>query len=281
MKNKMKINTVAIILLFFSAQVVLVAQKKPKIQGNKEVIQVSREILGTFNAVEIDDGLEVNLNAGTKNGFIMDLDSNLADIVQFFVVDSVLRVYTTHNITSKKKLDIYLNVTYLEHLMLKNDARVISKDPIRASRFYLVGYNSSQFELGIEADDVTVTLHRNAGGKLDIISENTTIIMNDRTDLKANLETKNVRVTVNNSADLKLDGEADYAAFNLKKSSTLDARKMQVSSADLYTSNSADVYVNASKNLEVYAQGSSNVYVYGNPNVEIKGFTDKSKIIKR
>lgn len=272
-------NSITILLLLMSSA--LLAQKKPKIQGNKEVIQVSRDIQGTFNALEIDDGLEVNLNPGAKNGFIMDLDANLVDVVQFFVVDSVLRVYTTHNITSKKKLDIYLSASYLEHLMLKNDARVISKDPLRAERFYLVGYNSSKFELGIEADDVTVTLHRNAGGELNIVAENTTIIMNDRTDMKADVRTENVRVTVNNSADLKLDGEADYAAFNLKKSSKLDARKMKVGSADLYTSNSADVYVNATKNIEVYAQGSSNVYVYGNPNVEVKGFTDKSKIIKR
>ncbi|NNC60934.1 MAG: DUF2807 domain-containing protein, partial [Eudoraea sp.] len=109
----MKIS-IAILLLLMSS--VLIAQKKPKIQGNKEVIQVSRDIQGTFNALEIDDGLEVNLNPGAKNGFIMDLDANLVDIVQFYVVDSVLRVYTTHNITSKKKLDIYLSVSYLEHL---------------------------------------------------------------------------------------------------------------------------------------------------------------------
>jgi len=275
----MKKNYILYVILFLS--IASFAQKKPKIQGNKEVIQVSQDIQGTFNALEVDDGLEVNLNPGARNGYIMDLDANLVDIVQFYVVDSVLRVYTTHNITSKKKLDIYLSVSHLEHLMLKNDAEVISKNAIRAERFYLVGYNSSRFDLNIEADDVTVTLQRNAGGELDIRSENTTIIMNDRTDMKANVQTENVRVTVNNSADLNLDGQADYAAFNLKRSSKLDARKMRVSSADLYTSNSADVYVNASKNLEVYAQGSSNVYVYGNPKVEIKGFTDKSKIIKR
>ena len=105
--------------------------------------------------------------------------------------------------------------------------------------------------------------------------------MNDRTDLKATVTADKVRTTLNNTADLDLTGDAEYAAFNLKKSSKINARKMNVRSADLYTSNTSDVYVNASKNLEVYAQGRSNVYVYGNPNVEIKGLTDKSKIIKK
>ncbi len=257
------------------------AQKKPKIQGNKEVIQVRQDIEGTFNSLEVDDGLEVHLNPGARNGYILDTDSNLVDVIQFYVLDSILRVYTTQEITSRKKLDIYLSVSSIEHLILKNDAKVISKDPIRANRFYLAGYNSSRFELNIQSRDVTVTLQRNAGGKLEIEAENTTIIMNDRTDMKAEVQTKNLRVTVNNTADLNIDGQADYAAYNLKKSSKLDGRDMKVSSVDLYTSNNADVYVHATKNLEVYAQGSSNVYVYGNPDVDLKGLTDRSKIIKR
>jgi hypothetical protein len=259
----------------------LLAQNKPKIQGNKEVIQVRQNIEGAFNVLEIDDGLEVQLNPGAQNGYIMDVDANLVDIIRFYVVDSVLRVYTTHEIKSKKKLDIYLGISGMEHLILKNDAKVTARDPIRGSRFYLSGYNSSRFDLSIQASDVTITLHRNAGGKVEIESENTTIIMNDRTDMKAKVSAENLRVTVNNTAELNIDGQADYAAYNLKKSSKLDGRDMKVNSADLYTSNNADVHVNASKNIEVYAQGSSNIYVYGSPDVDVKGLTDRAKIIKR
>ena len=257
------------------------AQKKPKVKGNKEVIQVIREIPEDFNALEIDDGLKIKLSQGVENGYILNVDSNLVDVLQFFVVDSVLKVYTTNNIVSSKKVEITMTVKGLEHLILKNDAEVEGEGPFNSERFYISGYNSSRLDLDVRAEDVTVTLHRNAGGKLRVTSENTTIIMNDRTDLKAYAVCDNIRVTVNNSADLDLDGDAEYAAFNLKESSTLNARKMKVRSADLYTSNRSDVYVNATKTLEVYAKGSSNVYVYGNPKLEIKGFTDKSKIIKR
>lgn len=257
------------------------AQKKPKVKGNKEVTQVIRQIPEDFNALEIDDGLKINISQGVENGYVLNVDSNLVDVLQFFVVDSILKVYTTNRIVSSKKLEITMTVKGLEHLILKNDADITGEGPFNSARFYISGYNSSRMDLDIRAEDVTVALHRNAGGKLRITSENTTILMNDRTDLKTYAICDNIRVTVNNSADLDLEGDANYAAFNLKQSSTLNARKMKVRSADLYTSNSSDVYVNATKNLEVYAQGSSNVYVYGNPKLEIKGFTDRSKIIKR
>ncbi|TLP80133.1 GIN domain-containing protein [Maribacter sp. ACAM166] len=272
-------------VLFFAIALIsvsLAAQKKPKIKGNKEVTQVIKEIQGEFNALEIDDALEVTITQGNNNAYALNIDSNLVDILQFSVTDSILKIYTSNNITSSKKLKINLTVVEIEHLILKNDAKVNGEGRFTAKKFYLNAYNSSRIKnLDVRADDVTITLHRDAGGDIKVKSENTTIVMNDRTDLKADVIADKVRVTLNNSADLDLNGDADYASFNLKKSGNLNARKMKISSADLYTSNNSDVYINASRNLEVYAQGKSNVYVYGNPEVQIKGLTDKSKIIKR
>jgi hypothetical protein len=271
--------------IFFLAALItlsVTAQKKPKIKGNKEITQVIKEIPEEFNALEIDDALEVTLTPGSNNAYSLNIDSNLVDIIQFKVTDSILKIYTTNKITASKKLEINLTVVEIEHLILKNDAQVKGEGRFTADRFYLIGYNSSRVkDLDISADDVTITMQRDAGGDVKVKSENTTIVMNDRTDLKAYVVADKVRVTLNNSADLDLKGDADYAAFNLKKTATLNAKKMKVSSADLYTSNNSDVYVNATRNLEVYAQGKSNVYVYGNPELQIKGLTDKSKVIKK
>ncbi len=270
-----------VFLLVVLAGMSVNAQKKPKIEGNKEVSLLIKEIAADFNAVEVNDDLEINLQQGSNNRFRLNADSNLHTVVQFIVTDSILKIFTTDQITSSKKLEIDLTVKELEHLIVKHGSKVKGAGQLKSDKFYLSGYNNSRIDLDLSASDVTVSLHRNAGGKLRIQSENTTVIMNDRTDLKATVIADKLRTTLNNSADLDLEGDVDYAAFNLKKSSTLNARKMNVRSADLYTSNTSDVYVNASRNLEVYAQGKSKVYVYGDPKVEIKGLTDKSKIIKK
>ena len=164
---------------------------------------------------------------------------------------------------------------------MKNDSNITSEGEFISEKLYLSAYNSSKFELHVNANDVMVTLQRNAGGKLNIKAENVTFLVTDRTDLKASVVADKVRATLTKNSQLNLDGDSNYAAFNLKDGSKLDGRKMKVTSADLYTSNTSDVYVYASRNLELYAQGKSNVYVYGNPKMEIKGLTDKSKIIKK
>ncbi len=276
----MKNVTLFILLMLIS--VFTYAQKKPKIKGDKNVTTITKVLTEEFNAIEIDDALEVVINQSENNAYSLTTDLNLQDIVQFVVKDSILKIYTVNKIMSSKKLEISLNAKEVKHLILKNDAKIESEGTLNSDDvMYITAYNSSKFDLDVKADDIIIVLQRNSGGKLKAISENTTIVMNDRTDLKGSVQAEKTRITLTKSAELTLSGDSDFAAFNLKGSSKLDARKMKVSSADLYTSNNSDVYVYAGKNLELYAQGKSNIYVYGDPKIEIKGLTDKSKIIKK
>lgn len=273
-----KIVLVAVAIAFSTTAF---AQKKLKIKGDKDVVTTIHTLDKGFNAIEVDDALEVVMNQTGKNGYSLTTDKNLQDIVQFKVTDSVLKIFTINKITSSKKLEIALNFENIEHITLKNDAQVKGEGRFESKVLYLNAYNSSKFELDLEADEVIITMQRNAGGKLKTRSINTTIVMNDRTDLKASVQAEKTTVTLTKSAQLDLEGDSDAVAFNLKDTSELDARKLKASNADLYTSNSSDVYVYAGKNLELYAKGKSDIYVYGDPKIEVKGLTDKSRIIKK
>lgn len=275
----MKRNSAIFLLLMCSA--IAFAQKKDKIKGNKLVTEITRILPQEFNALELDDNIDITISQGNQNSYHLAVDDNLVDIIKFEVRDSILKISTTHDITAMKKMEIDLVVSELEHIILKNNTKIKSNGRLNSEKVYLSSYNDARFDLDLKADDITVTMHRNAGGKLSLKSENTTVVMNDRTDLKADIQCEKIRVTLNNSAQFNVDGSADYAAFNLKGSAELDAKRMKVSTVDLYTTNNSDVNVHARRNLEVYAQGKSNVFVYGDPNIEIKGLTDKSKIIKK
>ena len=257
------------------------AQKKEKIKGDKNVTTVTNTFDKGFNAIEIDDALKVIMSQGNENKYALTTDENLQKVIKFTVKDSVLKIYTINNITSNKKLEINLEFINLEHITLKNDAKAEGEGVFESKVIYINAYNSSKFRLDVEAQEVIVSLQRNAGGKLKARSTNTTIVMNDRTDLDAIVIADKTTVTLTKSAQLDLEGDSESVAFNLKDASKLNAKDLKTSSADLYTSNSSDVHIYAGKNLELYAQGKSNVYVYGDPKIEIKGLTDKSKIIKK
>ncbi len=270
-----------IFLLIVGIVTSLSAQEKPKIKGSKVVTEMSKSINEYFNILEIDDALKVMIVQGSESGYSIKTDDNLMDVIKFNVTDSILKIYTTNRIVKSKKLEIELTVNGIEQITLKNDAEIKGKGWLFSEKLHLNADNSSRFDLGVQADDVVVKLQYNAGGKLKIKSKKTTIVMNDRTDVQASINSDITKVTLTKSAQLALSGDSDYVDYNASDKAELEAKKMKTSSALLYASNSADVHVRARKSLELYAHGTSKVYVYGDPKLDVKGITDKSKIIKK
>ena len=54
-------------ILFVSISIFTFAQKKPKIKGDKNVTTITKVLTEEFNAIEIDDALEVVINQSENN----------------------------------------------------------------------------------------------------------------------------------------------------------------------------------------------------------------------
>ncbi len=275
----MKKQLLIILLLAFSP--LLIAQKKPKIKGNKQVVDITKAIENDFSTIEIMDDLDIEIQQGFSNIASLKADQNLVDVIKFVVIDSVLKVSTTHKIKSKKKMEINLTIKSIEKITLRGSSKINGVGKIVSDSLLLVGYDSSRFNFDIETSHFQTMLYNNSGGRVTVKANKATIVLNDRTDLDAYLIAEEGNVILNKSSQLNFDGELEMVNFTLKETSELNAKKMKVSNAKLTTSNSSDVYIYASKNLELYAQGKSNIYIYGNPKMEVKGLAGKSKIIKR
>jgi hypothetical protein len=257
------------------------AQKKDKIKGDKEVVTINEDIAESFNQIELGDNLNISLKYSDNNSYVLTADRNLIDVIEIKVVDSVLRIYTSKKIVSSKKLDMFLTVNKFDKLTLRNDIKLNSENEIEADSLVIHTYNSSRFEMDINTSKLNLNMYDNSDGKLLIKSGYSQVVMNDRSDLKGDIVSDSIHVNLNGSSEFKMAGETESAVFNLKGTSNLKADNMKATTAELFTSNKSDVHVFATKLLKVYAKGKSDVYVYGNPEVEIKGLTEKSRIIKK
>jgi hypothetical protein len=256
------------------------AQKKLKVKGNKDVIEVL-ERLEPFTQIEINDGLEVTLMQNDADGYRLMTDSNLIDIVRLEVVDSVLKIHSTHKITSKKKLEIGIKFRELEKITLRNDAKIEGLNKFELTDFILNSYEGSNFELDVNSTYLTLNLNGTTQGKIQIQSENTTMTLNDNSYLNAIMSIDSLNMTVNKRADMKIEGHVETMKLVTTGSSDIKAKELKVTTADLMASNTSDIYVYVSKDLNIYAKGKSFIYVYGTPNITVDGLNDKSQIIKK
>jgi len=273
-------KSIIILLVFFIGSIGY-SQSKNKIKGNREVVSISMDLDKKFNSLEIDDNITVFLSQGNKNSYVLTIDDNLVDEVQFLVVNNVLKIFTSKKISSFKKLEVNLKVSGIDQIILKDDAIIKSDRKLSFENILIDGNNSSKFDMELEADDVQIKMYKNAGGKIDIKAKNLQIEMKDRTDFKAKINTDNLKATLKNRAQLTLSGDSKNSEFRLEDSADLDAKKMDSRTAVLFSSNNSDVNIRASRKLEVTSEGKSKIYVYGKADVQLTGFTDKSKIIKK
>lgn len=257
------------------------AQKKPKIKGDKNVVDITEAIDQGFNKIEIDGAFEVDLLPAAKPFYRIETDFNLSRVIQFKVEDSVLKIYTDYNITSSRKLKIELSASNIEAITLKNDAKIESKRKLESKKMVLTANESSRFDLDIEADSIAVNIVKNAGGKLKLAGKTTDIKMNGRTDLKVRNSSDKLVISIADNGDLDIEGNSDSGKYNLADGSQLKAKKLRVNKVSINLSDRAFAEIFVAKNLEVYAKDKSKIELWGTPEIDVKGLLNDAEIEKK
>ncbi|HAT65778.1 MAG TPA: hypothetical protein DCS66_14500 [Flavobacteriaceae bacterium] len=256
------------------------AQKKPKIQGDKNVVDVYNS-LGDFDSIEIGDGLEVSLSQAASNGYHLKTDENLVPMVQFEVIGNLLKVYTLNRIISSKALEINITVNQLTSLKLKEGSTLTSKNKLIFDSLDLEITDDSKMDSDLEVGKGVFILSGHSDSEFLLRGQSINIVLNDNAKLKCEVVLETLAIEVNQKADLEIEGVTTDFKLIATGSSDIKAKKLKATNAILNSSNSSDVYIYAGKDLSIYASGKSEIYVYGNPNIQVEGLNDKSQIIKK
>lgn len=255
-------------------------QKKEKIKGNKEVIEVY-ESLPRFSKLEIADELKVSLMQTGSAGFRLKTDSNLVDVIKIEVVDSILKLYTTHNITSSKKIEISLTSAQINQINLSEGSKLESQNLIESDSLTISTSSNSKFNLDLSSKYLAINMQGNSDGKIIYRGEDVLMSLNERALIKGSISTTNFDLTINDHADMNIEGNCENLNLIATGSTDIKAKDLNVTHAKINGSNNSDIYIYSNKDLTLYAKGRSNVYVYGNPKINVEGLSDKSQIIKK
>ena len=271
----MKKYFVIVILL---AAATLQAQRKPKIKGNKSVIEVGED-LPAFNAIELNDDLEIFVQKASSEGYVLTADDNLVDVLKFRVVDSTLVISSFYTITSKRKLDITINYVEINSLILR-DGRMRMKDIIDTDALEVTTFGSSKLELNANASTMNIVMDENSSGDFNLESDELNMTLKDRIDVRIYAVADRLVMNMQDNASAKMDGTSNGLQANLSGGASLKAEKLQADevSAHLEGSSSAKIYAN--KLLELSSKGSSKTYLSGDGKIEIIDFLDTSELHK-
>jgi len=254
------------------------SQRKPKIKGNRDVVEVE-EFLPAFSAIELKDDLEIRLQNAAEEGYTIKADDNLIDVLKFSVEDSTLVISSFYNITGKKKLEITINYTSINALTLY-DGRIVMDGVIAADELYVNTYESAKLELNADADLININMEGNSSGDFNLNATETNFVLKDRIDVRIYTVSELNNIKMYKNASAKMEGTANELHGNLFENSRLKGEKLLAEKVLLNVQDSPSADVNAVMDFELTSSGSAKTHLFGNPKISILEFLDTSELHK-
>jgi hypothetical protein len=269
------------LLLLLCVTTLTFAQKREKIKGSKIVTTSIKEV-GSFDALEVDDNIEVYLEQGEKNEIKIEADDNLHDIIGMDLREKTLRLYTNKESSIFKKLSVKVTYTKsLNKVIAKNEAIVYAIQELQldditmncvdysklylnvnAKRFNLIADDKSRTELNLKAEDGNLQLSKNAVVKTLVSA----------VKFKCDLYQK---------ATAAIEGIAEKATIRLDNNSVFTGTKFTLKDANVTAEGSAVATILADTTIAIAAGDKSEISLYGDPKIDLTRFSEEAKLIKK
>ena len=266
-----------LLVLLFCVQIY--AQRKPKIKGNKNVIEVIKA-LPPFSAIELKDDLDIFIQNSSQEGYVLNADDNLIDVLKFKVVDGTLYISAFYKIIRKKKLEITINYQELDAITV-HEGRIRMNDVVNSEELDVHTFESAKLDLNANAAIVHLTMEGNSSGNFSIDADSLNVNLKDKVDLQLYATSETIHMNMSTSASSKMDGTAHTLNIALSGNANLKAMKLQTSEVVLNLVESSSARVNASELITISSSGSSKTYVYGDGKIILEKFLDSSELYKR
>lgn len=270
----------SIIALIFSSSMLL-AQKAEKIKGSRVVTSSVKEIK-SFNAIEVEDNLEINLEKGDKNEIKIEADDNLHDIINLNVQDEILIISTSKEAQSFKKLTVKITYTNDLNLVTAKDESVINAiQEIILDNITFKTFDRSKLFLNVNSKNFILQSNDKSKTELNLKGENTFIELSKNTSLKALINSTNLKCDLYQKATAALEGDANNTTLRLDNSAELTARNFNSKNTDVSIEGSASCNLLAENTIVIDATDKTEIELYGSPKIEIRKLAGEAKLFKK
>nr|WP_298994414.1 DUF2807 domain-containing protein [uncultured Allomuricauda sp.] len=259
--------------------ILALSQRKPKIKGSRIVTEVNEE-LPPFNAIQLNDNLDIVLKKSFGPGYEIVADDNLIDILKFKVEDSTLVITSFYTVSSKKQFDITVNYTDLKAITAK-EGSIVSKEMINSDELFVDGFANTKLTLQASASVMDINLEDTSKSEFNLDVDSLNVTMNKRAETYIYAVTDASTVNLEENASFTFEGTADRMQLEVIGNAKYKGERMETGSVKANLEGAANVRVNSYRDLELSSKGNAKTQLYGNPKITILEFLDTSQLIKK
>lgn len=275
----MKKNTALLLLLLVTT--LTFAQKREKIKGSKIVTTSIKEV-GNFDAIEVEDNIEVYLERGEKNEIKIEADDNIHDIIGMDLKEKTLRLFTSKESTIFKKLAVHITYTNsLTKVSAKNDAIVYAIQEIQLDDITFKSIDFSKLFLNVNSKKFNLVADDRSRTELNLKSEEASLQLSKYASIKTLISAMKFKCDLYQKASATIEGITEKATIRLDNNSVFTGTKFTLKEANITTEGSAVASILAETTVAIAAGDKSEISLLGDPKIELTRFSEEAKLIKK
>ncbi|HSD06311.1 GIN domain-containing protein [Flavobacterium sp.] len=270
-----------IVVLFLLVTTLAIGQNKEKIKGSKIVVEKPKEI-GEFTALEIEDNLTVFLEKGPKNEIKIESDDNLQDVISFDLKEKTLRIYTTKEITSFKKLTLKIKYTNdLKSVTAKNISIINALEAVQLDDIIFRSLDYAKLYLNVNSKKFSLISDDKTKTELNLKAEKSKIQLSKNSQIKALISTTDLAFDMYQKTIAIIEGETTNAIIRQDNNSEFTGNNFNIKNGDITVEDHAISNLRVDTSVIIDANSNSKIFLLGEPRVEVRKFLGEAQLIKK
>lgn len=275
----MKKNTVLFLLLLVTT--LTFAQKREKIKGSKIVTTSIKEV-GDFDALEVDDNIEVYLERGEKNEIKIEADDNLHDIIGMDLREKTLRLYTSKESSIFKKLAVRITYTKsLTKVISKNESVVYAIQELQLDDITFNSFDYSKLLLNVNAKKFSLVADDKSKSEINLKADEATLQLSKNSSIKSLVSAIKFKCDLYQKATATIEGVAEKGSIRIDNNSTFTGTKFTVKEANFTAENNSTGTILAETSISLAIGDKAEVFLLGKPKIELSRFSEEARLIKK
>ncbi len=197
------------------------------IRGNGNVISEDRTINVDFDAIKVQQGINLYLTQGNLTALNVEADENILDLLITEVKNGELKVYFEKNVYRAKARNVYLTTATISKIRTSSGASVKSKNTLQVKSLDIDSSSGSSIKIHINATEVIS--ESSSGSNIDIF------------------------------------GNTESFSAKASSGSSIDADELEAVDVYAKVSSGANINVNVSGKLTAKASSGGGIDYEGNP----------------
>ena len=271
-----------ITLSFLFLTLLTFAQKKEKVKGSK-IVKLEQKQVNDFESLEVEDNLEIFLIKGNECGIEIEADDNLIEFVEYKLAGKNLRISTSRDISSYKKLSV--RVTYTDKfnmLIAKDETNVTALSDVALDNVTFKSYDYAKLFLNAKTKNFTLMANDRSKVELNLKSEKTAIDLSKSAYVKALISSNEMKFDMYQKATADVEGDVLDLKLRLDNNTDFTGKKLTAKNALVEVGGYANSSISISNIATIDASGNSEIELYGEPvKIEVKHLVDSATLRKK